>query len=241
MNRIAAIDIARTVAILAMAVFHFTYDLELFGFVPSGTMRSDIAVWSARLIAGTFIFVSGISLVIAHPFGVTAWRSTLIRLGKLGLAAAAVTIGTYVAMGDAFVRFGVLHCLLAASLLGLTALRVPYWATGVAGLAILTLPLTEFWPLLDSTVWLWLAPTQQPVPMMVDYVPVLPWFGVFLLGMSAGRVGLRSGFWDRLRHVIPAGRSAVRILSWPGQHSLAIYLIHQPILFGLVYLARMLL
>ncbi|MGH1578672.1 heparan-alpha-glucosaminide N-acetyltransferase [Planktotalea sp.] len=238
--RVALIDIARTLALIAMVIFHFTYDLELFGFAPQGTMASLEWRLFAQGIAGSFIFLSGVSLVIATLGGPLALRKYLRRLAMLALAAAAVTIGTYFANGPAFVRFGILHLLFAASLLGPLALRAPFWLTLASGAIILGLPHLANWPFLGDVRLLWIGVTKAPMPGMVDYVPLIPWLGVFLIGMAAAQLIARLGKWPNIAALIDPTKPLAKCLSWPGQHSLAIYLIHQPVLFGAVYLARIL-
>ncbi len=237
-QRFAIIDIARTIAIAAMVIFHFTYDLELFGFAPRGTMASLEWRLFAQGIAGSFLWLSGFSLVLATLSGPIAPRKYMRRLLMIGAGALAVTIGTYIAMGSAFVRFGILHHMFVASLLGLVFLRMPFWLSGAIGAALLIYPHVGLWPLLPSAQWLWLAQTQEALPPMVDYVPLVPWFGAFLLGMSAAQSVSRINAWDRLAQVISSSTRAARVLSWPGQHTLSIYLIHQPVLFGCVFAAR---
>lgn len=239
-SRIPAVDIARTLALIAMAIFHFTYDLELFGFIAAGTMLTPQWVWTARLIAGSFIFLSGVSLVLAASGGPLPPRKVLKRLAMIGAAAALVSAGTYVAMGAAFVRFGILHLLFVASALGLLMLRLPSWVTGLGGLAILALPLAPFWPLLHDAHWLWLGATVIPPPMMVDYVPIIPWVGVFMMGMGASGLMARAGLWAQIARRPGQDARWAQIASWPGRHSLAIYLIHQPVLFACVYAAKLL-
>lgn len=240
-RRLALIDIARTVAILAMVIFHFTYDLELFGFAPRGTMISREWILFAQGIAGSFLFLSGISLALATQNGPIIPRKYLIRLAQIGAGALAVTIGTYIAMGTSFVRFGILHHMFAASILGLLFLRLPFWANALIGGTILAWPHMGPWPVLHDTIWLWLGKTSVPLPPMVDYVPILPWFGAFLLGMSIAQLITRMGKWPAIAGLINPDTPIVRALSWPGKHTLAIYLIHQPVLFGCVYLARLIL
>ncbi len=238
-HRIALIDIARTLAIVAMVIFHLTYDLELFGFAPRGTMASREWILFAQGIAGSFIFLSGLSLVLAVQNGRILARKYLKRLAQIGLGAVAVTIGTYMAMGGSFVRFGILHHMFAASILGLAFLRAPFWLTGLLGGLILAWPHVGPWPVFDATMWLWLGKTTIPLPPMVDYVPVLPWFGAFLIGMCVAQVFSRFGMWRGLSGLVNPDNQIMRVLSWPGQHTLAIYLIHQPVLFGAVYGARL--
>ncbi len=74
------------------------------------------------------------------------------------------------------------------------------------------------------------------MPVTVDYVPIFPWFGVVLAGIVVGRLvvaGLLDTPLARWRPTGPAGRAVV----WVGRWSLAIYLIHQPILYGLLWAA----
>ncbi len=149
-----------------------------------------------------------------------------------------MSVATYFANGAAFVRFGILHLMFAASVLGLLFLRAPIWLTGALGAVILALPHLLTWPLLESPIWLWLCATKT-MPAMVDYIPLIPWFGAFLLGMALAQWLERLGQWPRIASLLNPDAPLVRALSWPGQHSLAIYLIHQPVLFGAVYLARM--
>ncbi|WP_085310282.1 DUF1624 domain-containing protein [Planktotalea arctica] len=239
--RIAVIDIARTAALAAMVVFHFTYDLELFGFAPRGTIASREWVLFAQAIAGSFIFLSGVSLVLAAQGGPLDRGKYLKRLAMIGAAAIAVSLGTYVAMGSAFVRFGILHILFCASILGLVFLRRGFWLAGLFGIVVVALPHTASWPFVNSVYLLWLGATIEPLPAMVDYIPLIPWFGVFLLGMSFAQLVTRLGAWGGLAGMLDPARRGVRLISWPGKHSLAVYLIHQPVLFGGVYLAKVVL
>ena len=239
-RRIALIDIARTIALGAMVIFHFTYDLEMFGFAPRGTMASREWVVFSWTIAGSFIFLSGVSLVLAAHGGLIQPRKYIKRLAMIGLAAIAVTAGTYVSVGSAFVRFGILHLMFMASIFGLLVLHRPFWLTGLIGAAILAIPYATNWPFLGSAYWLWLGKSMQ-LPPMVDYAPLIPWLGVFLLGMAAGQLATRLSMWVWVAGLIDANTRWAKIASWPGQHSLAVYLIHQPVLFGSVYAARLLL
>lgn len=235
--RIAQIDIARTIALIAMAVFHLTFDLEAFGFIERGTMASTPWIIFARLIAGSFIFLSGMSLVIGSLDGRPDRRKVLKRLGMIGAAAVVVSIATYFSIGYAYVRFGILHHMFVASLLGLAVLGWHSIALAAVGALILTLPHILPWPLFEGTGWLWLARTT-PMPPMVDYVPVLPWFGVFLFGMASAKLIHATIGWAAIADMCDAQARPIQILSWAGRHSLLVYLIHQPILFSAVFAAR---
>ena len=225
-GRLIAVDWLRAAALANMVAFHFLFDLRLYG-LPPGWM--SYGAWFdhwARGIAGSFIFLAGLSLWLAHGRGFRA-RGFWTRLGMLVLAAAAVSIATRIAVPGAWVRFGILHSIAASSLLGLAFLRAPWWVSAAAGMAILVV-LPEFRaPGWDGPLGLvtGLAATNPP---MIDYEPLIPWSGPFLLGLAFGQAG-----GARLLRWGPAepGRLA-DALAWPGRHALSVYLVHQPLLIG---------
>jgi len=135
-KRLLWLDASRTVALLAMVVFHFARDLEFFGVLPSGvTMTGGWAVF-ARVIAGSFLFLSGVSLIVAHGSSLRlhAWAR---RLVMLVLAALLVSMGTYVAFPQSYVYFGMLHVIAACSLIGVLVIGAPAWALIVSACLVL--------------------------------------------------------------------------------------------------------
>ncbi|MCU9848692.1 DUF1624 domain-containing protein [Defluviimonas sp. WL0024] len=235
-ERIATLDIARTLALVGMAVFHFTFDLQMFGHLAPGTTATGGWVLFARLIAGSFLFLAGVSLQLAHGRGIRP-RAFGRRFLMIAGAALLVTGATYMALPEQFVYFGILHSIAVASVIGLAFLRLPALLTlaaAAAVLAIARMPAAEVFeaPWLH---WLGLATTTRP---SVDFVPVFPWLAPCLVGIALARLAGRADLWDRLRRV--EGRlsaASLQALAWPGRHSLAIYLIHQPVLYGLVWAA----
>lgn len=232
-GRIVALDLARALALVAMAVFHFTFDLELFGFVAQGTTMLPGWRWLAYLTAGSFLFLVGVSLWLAHGQAIR-WRGYWRRLGMIAAAAAAITAATYVAMPDAFIFFGILHCIAVASLLGLAFLRLPPLLLIGVGAVVIWLPQAARFEALNPPWWWW-SGLQATGARSVDYLPLFPWFGPVLLGIATAQVMARAGLWARL-----GGWQAppfARALAWPGRHSLAVYLAHQPVLVSLVWVA----
>jgi len=232
-GRVLAVDLARSAALLAMAVFHFVYDLELFGWLAPGTSTSGGWRLLALGTAGSFLFLAGLSLWLGHGAGIR-WRSFGGRLIRVAGAAALITAVTWAAMSDAFIFFGILHAIAAASLLGLAFLRLP--VSGLLALAVLAFAAPSFAraEMFDAW-WLWWTGLQTVPVRSVDYVPLAPWFGPFLLGLALGRLGSRAGLWARLA-TWRGGRIAQR-LAWPGRYSLWVYLAHQPVLIALVWAA----
>jgi uncharacterized membrane protein len=104
-------------------------------------------------------------------------------------------------------------------------------ALSVLGLACLLLPLWIADPFFDSrwTNWVGLV-TRKPITE--DFVPLLPWLGVMLWGLAAGRWLLAH------RPPILAGPvpSPARPLAVLGRWSLSFYMVHQPVLIGALML-----
>lgn len=231
-QRIEWLDVARGVALLAMAAYHFTWDLEFFGYVLPGT--TGFGAWKifARSIASSFLFLVGFSLVLAHARGIR-WAGFWRRFAMVAGAALAISIVTYIAMPSAFIFFGILHQIALASLLGLAFLRLPALLTLLVAAAVIALPQFFRAELFGHPAmwWVGLAPTN---PRSNDYVPLFPWFGAVLLGIAAARFAVDTGLTARLATLYPGRWS--RPLQFIGRHSLAFYLIHQPVLIGCVWL-----
>ncbi|UYV37003.1 DUF1624 domain-containing protein [Rhodobacteraceae bacterium D3-12] len=233
-GRIDAVDLARTIAIVGMVVFHFTRDLEDFGLIAAGTTLAGGWAVFAMCVAGGFIFLAGVSLVLAHGAGVR-WAGYFRRLGLLVAAAGAVSVATWVAMPHAFIFFGILHSIALSSVLGLAFLRRPLWLTGLVGVGVVALPMVYRSEVFTGRwgAWTGLSPW---VPPTLDFEPVFPWFAPFLFGMMFAHLAARFGVWTWLRVTFGGGR-VPKALLWPGRHSLMIYLVHQPILIGLLWCA----
>lgn len=236
-SRLWEVDTLRGYAIIEMMIYHFIWDLNYFGLFRANLL-GDPWQWFARSIATLFLFVMGISMTLSFQrererTGSESLFAKYFRRGAkifgLGLI---VTAGTYFFIGQGFVIFGVLHLLGLSIILAYPFLHLSRWVSLITGLLVIgagiyvdTLVVT--WP------WLiWLG-VQQAGVYMVDYYPVLPWFGVALIGIFAGFTfypqGVRSFALPELSDLLP-----VRGLRFLGQHSLLIYVVHQPILIGLL-------
>lgn len=226
--RLIAIDWLRTAAFVAMACFHFGRDFEVLGLVPPGTTFGGGWDLAARAIASAFLFLAGLSLWLACGRGIR-WHGFLRRLAMLVAAAAGVSLATWLAVPEAWVRFGILHSIALASLLSLPFLRAPWWGTAAAAGAVLfLLPMLRD-PAFDGAWLLWSGLGTAP-PLMIDYEPMIPWLAPMLAGLAFGQAG-----GARLLHW-GDGQSGplARALAWPGRHALALYLVHQPVLIALI-------
>jgi uncharacterized membrane protein len=148
-----------------------------------------------------------------------------------------VSVATLLAAPDEPIWFGILACIAAASLLAAPFLRAPAWASLVAGAVALAAPRllasAAFNP--PALVWLGLG-TEDPSTL--DWRPLLPWAGVTLIGLGLTRLALPQLLASKLARWRPGPPG--RALAFAGRHSLAIYLIHQPILFALLFVGAQL-
>jgi len=118
--RIVALDAARGTAIVAMAAFHLIWDLGNFGYIDRDFPYSPSVKLFGHAIAIAFLFIVGVSLVVARSRGAgpqAFWR----RFFLIAAAAGLVSLGTYIAFPQAFVFFGILHCIAREPVGGATA------------------------------------------------------------------------------------------------------------------------
>jgi uncharacterized membrane protein len=231
--RIEAIDVLRGLALIAMATYHFTWDLEFFGYAGPGTASVGPMKWYARGIASTFLMLAGFSLVLAHEAGIN-WPSFRTRFAMVAGAALLITLGTYFALPNGFIFFGILHQIALGSLIGLAFLRLPRAVTLAAAAAMIAAPHFLRSAYFDNPA-LWWVGLSSADPVSNDYVPLLPWTGMVLMGVVLGKLAARHGVVERLRHFKAGNSRPGAALTFLGKHSLAFYLIHQPLLIGCLY------
>jgi uncharacterized membrane protein len=228
--RVALVDAARGVAILAMVAYHVGWDLWYLGFIGGDITVEPGWVLFQRAIVSSFLGLVGVGLALAHADGIR-WRPFWRRFALILGAALLTTLGTFLVFPDYFVYFGVLHAIALFSLLGLAFVRWPGWAVLLAGSAVIALAaLVPPHPVMMQRPLSWIGFWPLPPPT-TDIVPVFPWFGVVLLGLGAALVLRRTALWPalarpRLDH-LPG-----RVLRGLGRWSLLVYLVHQPLLFG---------
>lgn len=215
-----------------MAVYHACWDLTFTGLTGFDLFDNPLWLAARTAILSSFLLIAGIGLVLATENGLD-WPRFFRRLGRLVAAAAAVSAASYAVFPDSPIFFGVLHHMAVASLLGLAVVRWPAGGTLALAAAVLAAGQTLAFPQFDSPWLRWIGLTSVP-PDSNDFVPLLPWMAGLLAGVALARrwPGVGGGG-------LPGsgiGRPVLRALAWAGRHSLAIYLIHQPILYGAIWL-----
>lgn len=225
-SRLICIDALRGLAIVLMVVYHFCFDLSYFGLASFDFYQDRFWLNFRTLILSLFLGLVGVSLVLASQPQVNI-RRYLRRLMLLVASAALVSLATWWMFGERLVFFGVLHFIAVASLLGMLFLRAG-WLNLILGVGVILFATSYQSPWFDIPGRRWIG-LMTYKPATEDYVPLLPWLGVVLLGMFAGPYTAR---WLQT-HLRGIGDAAmVRWLALAGRHSLVIYLIHQPLLIG---------
>lgn len=230
--RLAVVDIARGVALIAMIAYHLNWDLSYFRFIAVDVGSDPQWVVFARSILSSFLFLVGVGLVLAHSRGIR-WAAFWKRWVFVLAGAVAITIATWFVFPDSFVYFGVLHAIALFTVLALPFIAAPLWLPIVVAAVFIGLPFFYSDALFNEKLWSVLGFWQVPPPTN-DLVPIFPWFGVVLLGVMATRLVLASSLAARLAAINPGGRLP-RVLAFVGRWSLLIYLLHQPLLLSLIY------
>jgi uncharacterized membrane protein len=232
-RRVALVDAIRGAAIAAMVVFHLVWDLSFAGFIDGAAPLSPGFKAYSHLVASTFLIVVGVSLVLADRNASRGriWR----RIGVLAVASAGITLATWLAFPDSFIFFGILHCITLASIVALPLVRAPAWLVCILAGAVLTMPAVVASPLFDAPVFWWTG-LGTHAPVTDDYRPFFPWVGVVLAGIVLARWAMARTDPARPWLIWSPKARAAGLLAFGGRHSLAIYLIHQPLLFGAVLL-----
>lgn len=236
------LDACRGVAILLMVTYHLVFDLAFFGYydipVTSGLWRLY-----GRTSAILLLLLVGVALTIGYERSAIRqgrpppYRAYLGRGAKLLGWGIVITLLSWTYLGRPVILFGILHLIGAAVMLaypflrlgktnaivGLTFLLAGVWVNGI--------PVTQPWLL-----WLGLRPHLFH---QLDWFPLLPWFGLVLMGVAGGAYLYPTG---KRRFDLPAWNSqpGINQLAWLGRHSLLIYLAHQPALMGVLVLVAFL-
>lgn len=216
------LDALRGAAIVWMAAYHFAFDLNHFGWIRQDFYRDPVWTWQRTAIVSLFLFCAGGGQALAVRGGQGAarfWR----RWAQVAGCALLVSAGSWFMFPRSWISFGVLHGMaVMLLLLRLGLVRLPNLALLGLAAAALVAPQVGQHAFFDQRWSNWTGLVTHK-PITEDYVPVLPWLGVMLLGFVATRA------WPRLWQ----GR-APRPLALLGRWSLSFYMLHQPVLIGLL-------
>lgn len=233
------IDSLRGFALINMLAFHFLYDVFMIYSLDSGWASQPLTVVWERFICISFIVISGISLNFSH----SAYKRGII----INLFGFLITVVTTLAIPQQAVCFGILN-LIGCSMLILQPLRiyldkvkpalgmalsllifaftygVPQRYIGFFKFKIFDLP-TELY----QFKWLSFLGFKSADFFSTDYFPIIPWVFMFSAGYFLWRL-IKSTNADLFFML------KIPVLNIIGKHSLLIYLVHQPLIMGILSL-----
>ena len=245
--RFAAVDLLRGLAMAWMTLFHFSYDLQHFGYLHTNFYADPFWTVQRAAIVSLFVFCAGLGQAIAVQQG-QSWGRFWKRWRLIACSALLVTVGSRLMFPDSFIYFGILHGMALMLLLArlLAGMGAWWWPLAALALAVpwLAAHMHRLWPALEflnGPAFNWLGLISHK-PITEDYAPLFPWLGVMACGMACGQWLLRrhgralavAGTWVQ-------ARAPLRGLAWMGRWSLSYYLLHQPVLiavFSLIALLR---
>ncbi|MDM4764950.1 heparan-alpha-glucosaminide N-acetyltransferase [Pelomonas sp. SE-A7] len=223
------LDALRGAAIVWMAAFHFCFDLAFFKRIEADFYRDPFWTRQRMLIVSLFLLCAGLSQAVAQAQGL-GWQRFWRRWGQVAGCALLVSLGSALMFPNSWISFGVLHGL-AVMLLILRWLgpRLGQGALLALGAVALAMPRLVQHAFFDSrwTNWTGLVTAK---PITEDYVPLLPWLGLMLWGFVLGRWLLAA----RPAWLQGALAAPLRPLAVLGRWSLSFYMLHQPVLIGLL-------
>ena len=237
-SRFIELDILRGVAIISMIFLHILWDLDYFGLIP---LDSGVYQYN-KIIPAIFFLLIGICLMItvnrkkAVPDKI--WKQHLLVRGlwvfSLGMI---FTIITLIFMPEKPIFFGVLHCIGLSIILSIPFLHFRAYNLVFAGVIFVATYIVNLFPAENPTILHFALGFHQAdvSKYTIDYFPLLPWFGICLFGIALGSWLYKDGkrnfkFPDLSQH------KSVSLFSWIGEHSLTIYLFHQPVIAGVLTL-----
>ena len=231
--RIWELDALRGVCILCVIVVHFLFDLSFFG-----GLDLTLPAWYVFIQeygGAIFVVLSGVCVTL----GSKSVRRGLIVFA-CGMLITAVTYGMYrlgMSGADVVVKFGVLHLLGVCMLVYPAFKKLPPAALALLGLAI---AITGYAIRGVVVPQRWLFPLGLTYEGFTssDYFPLFPQLGYFLIGAAIGKTAYREK-----KTLLPGSfqkTGIARFFCWCGRQSLFIYLLHQPIVYGLLELVLLL-
>lgn len=232
-SRIWELDALRGVCILCVIVVHFLFDLSFFG-----GLDLTLPAWYVFLQeygGAIFVVLSGVCVTL----GSKSVRRGLIVFA-CGMLITAVTYGMYrlgMSGADVVVKFGVLHLLGVCMLVYPAFKKLPPAALAVLGLLIAVTGYAIRGIIVPQR---WLFPLGLTYEGFTssDYFPLFPQLGYFLIGAAIGKTAYREK-----KTLLPGSfqkTPVARFFCWCGRQSLFIYLLHQPIVYGLLELVLLL-
>ena len=236
-KRFWEIDFFRGIAIVMMIVFHILYDINYFDLFKINLGSLSIRIFNYS-IGTIFLLLVGISLTLSYGRVKDKLKNNELKLKyfkrglKILLLGILITGITWYFLKEGFVVFGVLHCIGVSIIFAYPLLRFRFLnllmgtILIIIGMMLYSLTFDFFW-----LVWLGLKPSRF---YSIDFFPILPWFGVILIGIFLGNSLYVS--YKRIYKIKDLSSfKLVKFFNYLGRHSLVIYFLHHIVLLSVIY------
>ena len=233
------LDEVRGLAICCMLVFHSLFTVSLFTASNIPVNLINFFMPAQPFFSWLFVFISGISCNLSH--------SNLVRGLKLAPVAVALTAVTVVLNHYniiSVIDFGILHLLSVGMILWGLAEKLQKKIIPAIGLAIMfalflitySVPYGKlaFFIKLPEVLYknslLSFVGFPHSTYASDDYFPLIPWLFAFFSGGFLGRIFVTAKFPEFFK------KSYVKPFGFLGRHGLIIYIVHQPVIYGLCFI-----
>jgi uncharacterized membrane protein len=234
-TRFDRLDALRGVAIVWMTIYHFCFDLNYFGWIKQDFYHDPVWTWQRSAIVSLFLLCAGAGQAVALHQGQT-WTRFWRRWAQVAACALLVTAGSYWMYPKSFIYFGVLHGIAVMLIVVRLTAHWGVWLWPLGAVAIASKFIASYvvstWASLQFlnekgfNVLGWVS----QLPVTEDYVPIFPWLGVMWWGVAATQWLLA-----HRRNLMTGGIApATRWLAWLGTWSLTWYMLHQPLMIGMM-------
>jgi uncharacterized membrane protein len=240
-ERFLEIDLIRGLAVIMMVLYHILFDIFFFGIYPIDVTTGFWKLF-AIIIASLFLLLVGISFTISAAKAEVTLnrRNYFMKYLKRGISilliAALITIVTWWYLGEGYIIFGILH------LIGVSIIIAPFFFHRKA--------ISLYGGIGFIVVGILLQAVRGPSILLplgihpgsfysVDYTPIFPWFGLVLIGIYLGELlypdGKRGYSLPEFLNYSKVPEFPGKVLAFLGRHSLAIYILHQPVIILLLH------
>lgn len=210
-----------------MIIYHFLFDLNFFGLVNIEIQGISMTIFQ-RTVAILFVGLVGISLTLSENNNKRGYLTHFWRGLKLVNIAILITAATWIFPHDGFVTFGIIHMIALSTFIAPAFFKLGKW-NFLVGLGLVSLGIWINTLVTNSHFFFWLGLTF-PEYHALDFYPILPWFGVILIGMAIGQAAYHNG--ESRLEIKNTG--LINKLAFLGKNSLIIYLVHQVVLIGII-------
>ena len=209
------VDSIRGLAVFLMIFFHLFYDLNVFKFINISFSKDLFWHYLPYFIVTLFLFSVGLSMSIAYQKEFN-FKKFFKRISKIGIAAALISLFTYIFFPNNWIIFGTLHCIFFSSILCSFFLEKKFLAL-LLGLSIIGFNLLNY-----------KIPFLQIEHSAMDHIEFIPWSGIALLGLYS--------FVLNFHKIQLPFQKYLKPINFLGKHAFLIYIIHQPILYSIIFI-----